>query len=72
MMDNFKDKVSGAKDRVKGEAKEKFGEVTDNKEKEVEGKLDQAKGEAKKKYGEVKDKVSDKINEYKEDNKSAD
>lgn len=62
-MDSFKDKMSGAKDKIKGEAKEKYGEFTDDKKKEVEGKIDQAKGEAKKKYGEAKDKINEKMND---------
>lgn len=70
IMDAFKDKISGAKDKIKGEAKEKFGELTDNKKKEVEGKVDQAKGEAKKKYGDTKDKINDTFNEYTNKEKS--
>ncbi|MBM7715810.1 CsbD family protein [Siminovitchia sp. FSL H7-0308] len=40
-------KIEGTWDKVKGEAKDTFGEATDNKRLQAEGKWDKAKGEAK-------------------------
>ena len=56
-MSGFKEKLDGMTDKLKGEAKEKFGKATDNHSKEVEGKIDKAKGEAKEKLGKAKDKT---------------
>ncbi|MBR7554422.1 CsbD family protein [Allobacillus sp. GCM10007491] len=55
----FEENVKGSMDKVKGKAKEEYGEMTDDASKEIEGKKDQVKGEAKKKYGDMKDKFSD-------------
>jgi len=49
--------MDGAKDKLKGEAKDLYGKVTDNKDKQAEGKVDKAKGEAKQKMGEIKEKL---------------
>lgn len=54
-----KRKIEGTWDKVKGEAKDTFGEATDNERLQAEGKWDKAKGEAKKKYEEAKDRFSD-------------
>ncbi|CAM4074357.1 CsbD family protein [Lederbergia lenta] len=56
-----KEKLKGTWDKVKGEAKDNIGDLTDNERMQAEGKWDKAKGEAKKKYGEAKDKVSDAL-----------
>ncbi|WP_405716943.1 CsbD family protein [Streptomyces sp. NBC_00046] len=37
----------GAKDKMKGKAKEAMGKMTGDRRKEAEGKMDQAKGQAK-------------------------
>ncbi|MGW1409889.1 CsbD family protein [Streptomyces sp. NPDC002403] len=37
----------GAKDKIKGKAKEAMGKMTGDRRKEAEGKMDQAKGQAK-------------------------
>lgn len=58
MMSDLKNKLSGAKDKVTGEAKEKYGKATNDKKVELEGKLDKAKGTAKEKYAELKDKMN--------------
>lgn len=55
----FEENIKGSMDKVKGKAKEEYGEFTDDTSKEVEGKKDQVKGEAKKKYGDMKDRLSD-------------
>ncbi|MBS4178625.1 CsbD family protein [Lederbergia citrea] len=54
-----KEKLEGTWDKVKGEAKDSFGDMTDNERMQAEGKWDKAKGEAKQKYGEAKKEVSD-------------
>lgn len=60
MSDNFKDKVKGTVDKVKGEAKVQYGKATDDTKKVIEGEADKAKGEAKKKMGELKDSFDKK------------
>ncbi|QBP90471.1 CsbD family protein [Bacillus mycoides] len=58
----LKEKVEGAIYKVKGEAKEVVGKVTDNKKLQAEGKWDKVKGTAKDTVGNVKEKIY----EYKE------
>ncbi len=53
MSDKVKSKVS----KVKGEAKEQYGNAAGNKEKEQEGKQDKVKSDFQKKKGEFKDKL---------------
>jgi uncharacterized protein YjbJ (UPF0337 family) len=48
-------------DDVKGTAKEKAGEATDNEELEREGKVDQATGKAKDGIDKAADAVKDKL-----------
>lgn len=57
--DGMRDKMKGTWDKVKGEAKDTFGDATDNERMQAEGKWDKAKGEAKQKYGEAKDAFKD-------------
>jgi len=57
--DGTKNKMEGTWDKVKGEAKDTFGDAVDNERLQAEGKWDKAKGEAKKKYGEAKDELTD-------------
>lgn len=57
--DGTKKKLEGTWDKVKGEAKDAFGDAVDNERMQAEGKWDQVKGEAKKKYGAAKDKLTD-------------
>ncbi|MFK9091532.1 CsbD family protein [Bacillus salipaludis] len=52
-----KDKLKGGLDQVKGEAKEQWGKLTDDRSTEAEGKWDKAKGKLKEGVGEVKDKL---------------
>ena len=52
-----KDKLKGDLDLVKGEAKEQWGKLTDDRSTEAEGKLDKAKGKLREGVGEVKDKL---------------
>lgn len=51
----IEDKFDNAKDEHLGEAKEKFGKVTDDEDMEAEGKADQAKGSLKQAGEKVKD-----------------
>jgi uncharacterized protein YjbJ (UPF0337 family) len=53
MSDKVKSKVS----KVKGEAKEQYGNAAGNKEKEREGKQEKVKSDFQKKKGEFKDKL---------------
>jgi uncharacterized protein YjbJ (UPF0337 family) len=59
MSDSTKDRLQGGFDKVKGMAKEKMGEVTNDDEKQAEGQMDQVKGEAKEGKADAKDKVDD-------------
>ena len=61
MSDNgFSDKVKGAVNKTKGEAKDQWGNLTDDKSIQAEGKKDKVKGSVQEKIGEVKDRFSDK------------
>lgn len=53
-------KVEGAVDKVKGEAKDQFGKLTDDKSKQAEGKWDKLKGDAKDKFGYAKNSLEGK------------
>lgn len=52
-----KDKIQGRLEQVKGEVKEKWGNLSNDSSKEGEGKLDKAKGKLKEAIGEAKDKI---------------
>lgn len=56
-----KNRIEGAFDEHKGEAKEKLGNLRDDEQQQSEGKADQAGGEAKQGLADLKDKVSDTI-----------
>lgn len=49
------DKMKHEAEDLKGKAKEKIGDVTDNESMQVEGLVDQAKAQAKKAVDDVKD-----------------
>lgn len=51
----FSDKVKGAVNKAKGEAKDQYGNATGDTKKQAEGKLDKMKGNAQEKVGEMKD-----------------
>jgi uncharacterized protein YjbJ (UPF0337 family) len=51
-----KDQVKGRFEQVKGEAKEQWGNVTDDRSIANEGKVDKVKGKLQEKIGEVKNK----------------
>ena len=53
--------MSGAKDDMKGRAKEAVGDLTDDDKLKREGKTDQAVGKVKEKIDEAADKIKDKL-----------
>jgi uncharacterized protein YjbJ (UPF0337 family) len=53
-----KDKVKGSLDQLKGEAKEKWGKLTNDHSTETEGKMDKVKGKVKVGIGKAKEKWS--------------
>lgn len=57
MNNSNEDRVDAAIDDVKGNAKEAWGKVTDDKSTEAEGKLDQVKSDIKEGMADVKDKA---------------
>ncbi|WP_433226451.1 CsbD family protein [Microtetraspora malaysiensis] len=54
-----RDKVSSKAQELKGKAKERVGEMTDDKRKEAEGKADKVKGNIKQAGEKVKDAFKD-------------
>jgi uncharacterized protein YjbJ (UPF0337 family) len=52
-----KDQVSGKVDELKGRAKEKVGEMTDNPDTQTEGLVDQGKVKVEQAYGDAKEAV---------------
>lgn len=48
-------KIKGKMDKVRGEAKDQYGRLVDDKGKRVSGKMDKIKGEIKEKLGEAQD-----------------
>ncbi|GAA2276955.1 CsbD family protein [Glycomyces scopariae] len=60
--DQAKDKA----EQLKGRAKEKFGDATDNESLANEGRADQVKGKAKEKFHDVQDDAGDKLHDAKE------
>ena len=53
------DKAEGKIDELKGEAKQRVGDLTDDEDLETEGKKDELKGEGKGAMGTVKDAGQD-------------
>lgn len=54
------DKLKGGLNQAKGEAKDQFGDATDNKSLQAEGKVDIVKGKAQEELGELKDRHTDR------------
>jgi uncharacterized protein YjbJ (UPF0337 family) len=48
------DKAEGKMDELKGKAKEKWGDATDDESLQAEGKKDELKGKGKETWGDVK------------------
>ena len=53
-----KDKIKGSLDQLKGEAKEQWGKLTNDRSTETEGKMDKVKGKVKEGAGKLKEKWS--------------
>ncbi|MGM9951688.1 MAG: CsbD family protein [Lysinibacillus sp.] len=53
-MANLSDKMKGVGNKLKGEAKENLGKVTNDPELRAEGKMDRLKGEAQEEVAEMK------------------
>ena len=53
--------MSGAKDEMKGRAKEAVGDLTDDDKLRREGQTDKAVGKVKEKIDEAADKIKDKL-----------
>jgi len=51
----FSDKAKSAVNKVKGEAKDQWGNATNDSKKEAEGKMDKAKGKVQEKTGKAKE-----------------
>lgn len=58
--DGMSDKMKSAVNKVKGEAKDQWGNATGDTSKQVEGKFDKAKGKVQKEVGEFKDGMNHK------------
>jgi len=55
----LKDKVKGGMNKMKGEAKDKAGDMANKSDLKAEGKKDKAKGSLQNGVGKTKDKLSD-------------
>jgi len=60
------DKIGNKSEELKGEAKEAFGDLTDNRELEGEGKADQVKAHLKQTGEDLKDNLEDAKDAVKE------
>jgi uncharacterized protein YjbJ (UPF0337 family) len=56
----------GTFDNLKGNAKEKLGDLTDDEDMEREGKTDQAAGNVKDKLGNLKETAEDAVDKVKD------
>ena len=55
-MSGLSDKVKGTVNKTKGEAKDQFGNATNDPKLQAEGKFDKLKGEVQEEVGELKDR----------------
>ncbi|WOV87728.1 CsbD family protein [Sporosarcina oncorhynchi] len=55
----YSDKVKGAVNKVKGEAKDQYGNATGDAKLQAEGKLDKLKGNLQDKVGDFKERHND-------------
>lgn len=67
-----KDEFKGKVNQVKGAAKQKAGELTDDPELQVKGAAERAGGKAQEAFGTAKRKVSDAIEDMTEGDGGAD
>ena len=58
------DKVSGQWKQLKGKAKEKWGDLTDDDLDQVEGKRDQLVGRIQQRYGIAKDEAERRVDQW--------
>lgn len=56
-MANLSDKMKGAGNKLKGEAKESLGKATNDPQLRAEGRLDRLRGEAQEEVAEMKDNL---------------
>ncbi len=50
--------------QIKGEFKDKFGQITNDESTEAEGKKDKLIGEIQEKYGKTKDEIAEEIKNW--------
>lgn len=60
------DKAKDKAEQMKGRAKQKVGDATDNESLENEGHRDEAKGKAKEKFHDVREEGQEKLRDAKE------
>lgn len=58
------DVIQGKWKQMKGSAKEKWGELTDDELDQIDGNKDKLAGKLQEKYGWTKDRVDTEINDY--------
>ena len=59
------DTNEGTWKQIKGEFKEQYGKLTNDKSTEAEGKMDKLKGEIQKKYGKTREEVEKEMKSWK-------
>jgi len=59
-----KDTNEGKWKQIKGEFKEKYGEIMKDESAEADGKKDQLIGEIQEKYGKTKDEIAEEIKNW--------
>ncbi len=59
-----KDQLQGKWKQVKGQAKEKWGELTDDELDQIEGKHDQLVGKVQERYGLAKEEAEKQVCEF--------
>ena len=58
------DTIEGKWKQAKGQAKEKWGELTDDELDQIDGKRDQLVGKVQERYGIAKDEAEKQVNEF--------
>ena len=66
-----KDELKGKANQIKGSAKQKAGELTDNPDLQGEGAFDRAKGIVQEGFGKAKRKVSEGLEELSDEAEQA-
>lgn len=62
-----KDRMEGNWKQLKGKAKEKWGELTDDELDRIDGKTDQLVGAVQKHYGRSRDEAEKEVNAWQRD-----